>query len=183
MSKNKNALRPGCFGWKQEAEGPSPKELHSQSNPLGHISLGSLQGVQLEVLFLDLFLHVGREVAGSFRPFHSGFAVGLAKRTRGVLDDAVASDALIDDGIALPAVVGTTALLHEDAFGPRLHRLALHGSLPPFLTRLSIFVSRLRGFPRLLADTKKRATKKPQGLFGNSFWYETNRDPSGRFIF
>lgn len=174
----------GCFGGKQEAEGLFPKELHSQSNPLGHISLGSLQGVQLEVLFLDLFLHVGREVAGSLCPFQSGFAVGLAKRTRGVLDDAVASDTLIDDRIALAAVVGTTALLHEDALGPRLHRLALHGSLPPFLP-YKVTDFRLSS-PRISlghSGHKKRATKKPRGLFGNSFWYETNRDPSGQLIF
>jgi hypothetical protein len=96
-------------------------------------ALGSFQGVQFEGVFLDLFLDVRGEIAGSFGPFDRGLAVSLAKNARGVLRRTIAPLTGFHNGVTSPTVVGAAALLHEDALRSRFVGLALHGNRPPFI--------------------------------------------------
>jgi hypothetical protein len=101
-------------------------------NPLGHISLGGLQRVQFESIFLHRPLDMGGKIAGSFCPFDAGFTIGLAIGTCGIFNHPIAPFAGLHDGIAPPTVVGTAILLHENTFCSYFYGLTNHGDLPPF---------------------------------------------------
>jgi len=100
---------------------------------LTHIPLGSLQRVQLEVIFLHFLFHVGGKVAGSLCPFHRRLTIGLTVGTSLVVRYSITPFAGLYDGIASPTVVGTAALLHEDTFRSYFNSLTNHGTQPPFL--------------------------------------------------
>ena len=99
---------------------------------MAYISLGGFQRVQFEGVFFDFLLDVGGEIARTFRPLNGGFAVGFAIGSSGIVHCPLTSLARLDDGIASPTVVGTTALLHEEALCSHFDGLTDHGNLPPF---------------------------------------------------
>jgi hypothetical protein len=82
---------------------------------------------------------VGGEITGSFCPFQSGLAIGLAVGTRFVWDHSVTPFTGLHDGITSPTIVGTAVLLHEDTFCSYFDRLTNHGLLPPFSIEFFFF--------------------------------------------
>ena len=101
------------------------------------ISLGGLQGIKLLDGGVSLFfLNMGREVAGPTDPLEAGFAVAIAIGACGVLDDAIATLALLHYRMTLPAVVSTTLFPHKDTLRPRLYRLTNHLLSPPSCARI-----------------------------------------------
>jgi len=70
---------------------------------------------------------MGGKVAGAADPLEARFAVAIAIGACEILNDTAATLALLDHGMALPAVVGAPLFPHEDAFRPRLYRLTNHG--------------------------------------------------------
>jgi hypothetical protein len=99
---------------------------------LGDIALGSLQRVQFEVVFLNFFLDVSGEIAGSLCPFDRGFTIGLAIGTCFIGHHSITPFAGLHDGITSPTVIGTAVLLHEDTFCSHFDGLTNHGNQPPF---------------------------------------------------
>jgi hypothetical protein len=99
---------------------------------LADISLGSLQRIQLEVIFFDFLLDVGGEVTRSLGPLHSRLAVSLAIGTCFICHHTITLFAGLHDGITSPTVVGTAVLLHKDTFCSHLNSLTNHGDQPPF---------------------------------------------------
>ena len=138
---------------------------------MAHISLGSLQRVQFEVVLFDFLLDVSGEIAGSFCPFDRGLTIGLAIRSYFVSYHPVAPFARLHDGIASPTVVGTAVLLHEDTFCSHFYGLTNHGDLPPF----SLNFFKLAEITEVYSF-HKWAQKKELPTFGNSFWSHTKRD-------
>jgi hypothetical protein len=94
----------------------------------GAIALGGLQGIKLLDGVISLFFFdMGGEVAGPTDPLDTGFAVAIAIGAGGVLNNTVATLALLHHWMTLPAVVGAALFPHEDAIRPRLYRLTNHG--------------------------------------------------------
>jgi hypothetical protein len=151
--------------------------------PLGHVSLRSLEGVQLERILFDLFLDVRREVAGSLRPFGGRLTIGLAEGPGRERNDSVASRAGLDNGVALSAIVRAPVLFHEDTFRSRLHGLALHVTLPPFQWFLHIvrldpgLKTGAYGAHSNQSGHKKKLPNRALKLFGNSFWFRPTEIP------
>jgi hypothetical protein len=76
---------------------------------------------------------MGGEVAGPFCPLHRGLTISLAVGASLVIHHSITPFAGFYDGITSPTVVGTAALLHEDALCPHFDRLTNHGAQPPSL--------------------------------------------------
>jgi hypothetical protein len=92
------------------------------------IALGGLQGVKLLYVVVSLyFFDMGGKVAGARDPLQPRLAVAIAIGACGILNDTVATLALLYHRMTLPAVVGTPFFPHEDALRPYLYRLTNHG--------------------------------------------------------
>src|SRR5512137_2117751 len=86
---------------------------------LGSSLLGSLEGVDLGFLGLDLHLHMGREVANPHGPFPLGGWVGAADLADGPIDDPLAPLAVLHNGLTGPLCEDAALLPPERALGAR----------------------------------------------------------------
>ncbi len=135
---------------------------------MGHVALRGLQGIQFEIVFLNLLLDVRGEVAGPFGPLDGRFAIGLAVNACGILHCPVAPLTGLDDGIAPPTIVRAAILLHEDALRSHLYGLTNHDDLPPFSTRFFERVKIIELFKFMKRHKKKRATRISVTRFGKN---------------
>ena len=89
--------------------------------PMGVISLGGLQGVNLLFFALVLsLLNMSCQGASPRDPLQLGLAIGIAKQTCGIFDRAITSLTFLYYGIAFPSVVRTAVFPHEHALRPHL---------------------------------------------------------------